>query len=225
METWKKLDNEVIELDFATINDFTDTFINNEELKRFSLPQMSDYVRIHVLRDQGGYWLDADTIIFDGELPTTEKDVMLVGNPEKKTVSIGMLKTKPHSQMFDTWAKNQDREFRSGKNYDNSFPNIWRWNLFGNSFLDKYVNAGNDFEIVPIDKYYPELQQVTGDEHHMYKYQRFYFDRSYNYDDIEPISLLMLHNSWTPQFYKDLSVRAVLSNHCTMSNMLREALR
>ena len=43
------------------------------------------------------------------------------------------------------------------------------------------------------------------------KYQTFYFERDYHLSDIQPTDLLMLHNSWTPEWYKKLSLDEVLS--------------
>ena len=56
------------------------------------------------------------------------------------------------------------------------------------------------------------------------KYRRFYFEEHNTLADIRPTDLLMLHNSWTPEWYKSLPERKVLDANCTMSNILREAL-
>ena len=46
-------------LNYDNLNNYTDLQITSQ-LERFTLPQIADCVRVHVLRDQGGYWLDAD---------------------------------------------------------------------------------------------------------------------------------------------------------------------
>ena len=58
----------------------------------------------------------------------------------------------------------------------------------------------------------------------MDKYKEFYFGKQYHLSDLEKTNLLILHNSWTPDWYKELTVEEVLTHSCTMSNVLREAL-
>ena len=56
----------------------------------------------------------------------------------------------------------------------------------------------------------------------MDKYKRFYFRESYHLADIRSTDMIMLHNSWTPGWYKRLSKESVLLGSCTLSNILRE---
>ena len=66
---------------------------------------------------------------------------------------------------------------------------------------------------------------IPGDRPRMQKYHRFYFQKSYNLVDIMQTDMLMLHNSWTPGWYKQMSEDEVLKHGCTMSNMIRRALQ
>ena len=56
------------------------------------------------------------------------------------------------------------------------------------------------------------------------KYRRFYFEEHHTLADIRPTDLLMLHNSWTPEWYKNLLELDALNTSCTLSNILREVL-
>ena len=56
------------------------------------------------------------------------------------------------------------------------------------------------------------------------KYRRFYFEEHHMLADIRPTDLLMLHNSWTPEWYKSMSRREAIDAKCTLSNMIREVL-
>lgn len=208
LKTWKQ---PYILLNYANLHEYTDLPI--DRLKRFTLPQIADCVRVHVLRDQGGYWLDADTIMITGELPETD----MVGDPERRTTSIGLLRSDPGSEMFKAWSEYQDSIIDKSETFR-------LWSLMGNSFTDPYLKAHAEIKIIPIEDYYPELKMVPGQIPRYEKYQRFYFDQDYHLSDLPQTSLLMLHNSWTPKWYKELSWREVMAQGCTMSNILRELL-
>lgn len=208
MDTWRM---PYTVLNYDNLHEYTD--ISIEPLKRFTLPQIADCVRVHVLRDQGGYWLDADTIMLTGKLPDTD----MVGDTEQRTNSIGLLWSEPHSQMFTEWARFQD-EIISG--YDKSTY----WALMGNAFTDNYVKEHEEVRIWPIEDFWPETYMVSDNIPRWQKYRRFYFEESHTLADIRPTDLLMLHNSWTPEWYKSVPIFKVLDANCTLSNILREIL-
>ena len=197
-------------LNYDNVNDYTDLPL--DKLKRFTLPQIADCVRVHVLRDNGGYWLDADTIMLTGKLP----DAMILGDPEKRTNTIGMLHTAtPNSEMLEEWARFQDKIIQGS-----SVSRYWA--LMGNDFTDSYLWEHDEIRIGRIDNYWPETYMIPGNESRMNKYKKFYFRESHHLADIRDTSLLMLHNSWTPKWYKNLSAKSVLAGSCTLSNILRE---
>lgn len=206
MDTWKV---PYTVLNYDNLHKYTD--ISIEPLKRFTLPQIADCVRVHVLRDQGGYWLDADTIMLTGKLPDTD----MVGDPDKRTNSIGFLWSKPHSHMFTEWARFQD-EIISGEGTPT------HWATMGNAFTDPYVKEHEEVRIYPLEDFCPETYMSKGTR--LQKYRQFYFEEQYSLKDIKPTDLLMLHNSWTPEWYKNMPKGKVLDANCTMSNILREAL-
>ena len=211
IRTWKQ---PYTVLNYENLHNYTDLPI--DKIKRFSLPQIADCVRVHVLRDQGGYWLDADTIMVTGELPDTD----MVGDPETRMNTIGLLYSEPHSKMFELWADYQDliinsTGFRGGS---------YHWSLLGNSFTDEYVKTHRDIRIYPVRDYWPETYMVEENMTRFNKYVRFYFDEDKQLQDIRPTDLLMLHNSWTPLWFKDFTAEEALYNGCTLSNILREVV-
>ena len=208
MDTWKV---PYTVLTYGNVLNYTDIDINRA--KRFTLPQIADCVRAHVLRDQGGYWLDADTIMITGKLPDTD----MVGDPEQRTNSIGLLWSEPHSQMFTEWAAFQD-------NIISGYDTSTYWALMGNAFTDEYVKRHEEVRIFPIKDYYPETYMVRDNIPRWQKYRRFYFEERHTLGDIRPTDLLMLHNSWTPEWYKNKLELEALDVNCTMSNILREVL-
>ena len=209
METWK-LPYKI--LDYDNLREYTD--IDVEKLKRFTLPQIADCVRVHVLRDNGGVWMDADTISLTGQLP----EETILGDPDTRQNAIGMLRADGQQEMFSEWAMFQD-EIVNGTGGAN------HWAALGNAFTDKYLQEHRDVKIGRIRKYWPEVYKIQDNIPRFQKYRRFYFESDFHRSDIERTDLLMLHNSWTPEWYKKLSATDVLAGSCTMSNVLREILQ
>lgn len=200
-------------LNFSNLHQYTDLQAD-DRLKRFSLPQIADCVRVHVLRDQGGYWLDADTIMVTDKLPVET----IMGNSQTRANTIGYLYAhKAHMPMFDEWAAYQDKVLEDPHASLN-------WDVMGNAFTDKYLKEHPEVTIAPIDPCWPEVYMVDENINRKDKYQKFYFDRRCNLTDLRPTDMIMLHNSWTPGWYKKLGTIEVLTNGCTLSNILVELI-
>ena len=196
-------------IDYKTLCQYTELDI--EKLKPFTLPQIADCVRVHVLRDNGGYWLDADTICVTGKLP----EANIMGSPVTRAHTIGFLHAEAHSDMFEKWAAFQDdildRE---------DVPRHWA--MMGNNFTDGYVALNPEIKIGDLEPCWPETYMILGDIGRCEKYEEFYFEADYTMDILKPTDMFMLHNSWTPQWFKELSKYDVLNNGCTLSNILRD---
>ena len=208
MNTWRF---PYIVLNYDNLRWYTELPV--EKMKRFTLPQIADCVRVHVLRDNGGYWLDADTISVTGKLP----DATILGDPETRTNSIGMLHTKPKSAMFIEWAQYQDEMIRRSDIPDH-------WAVMGNLFTDSYLADHKEIAIKPIRNCFPESYMINDSISNFSKYRRFYFESEFYLSDIKHTDMLMLHNSWTPAWYKQLPEDEVMSETCTLSNILRKLL-
>lgn len=208
MNTWKF---EYVLLNYSNLNDYTD--LNVEKIKRFTLPQISDIVRVHVLRDNGGIWTDADTIMIGETLPEEN----MVGIPETRGAHCGYLNFEKEHPMLIKWARHQDSVINS------DVKNV-SWDTFVNSFSDKYIQRHEEITIRSRRNIVPESYMIK-DDLTKQQYLKFYFESKYHLSDIEPTEMIMLHNSWTPKWYKDLSKADVLkSDLCTMSNILKEVL-
>ena len=182
--------------------------IDIEGTRRFSLAQQADVIRVHILRDRGGYWLDADTIMLTDHLP----EGTVTGTATTNTIGF-LHASEPHEPFFEEWAAYQDQVLAD--------PNAsHHWSVMGNRFTDKYMKT-HDVSIADVRRHWPETYTIKSGERYG-KYLKFYFDRSYHLSDIEPTDLIMLHNSWTPKWYKALT--NPLDYDCTLSNFLREAI-
>lgn len=204
LDTWKV---PFTVLNYDNVNQYTELPV--DEVKRYSLPHIADIVRVHVLRDNGGYWLDADTIMYADRLP----EGTIMGYPETRINTCGYLHAKPHEQMFEEWAAYQDEII--------SKPDTPRyWGTFANAFTDPYLKEHTDVPICSVENCWPEVYMIPGNAQRMQKYKEFYFDKKYDYGDIKTTDMLMLHNSWTPQWYKELTKEKALEYSCTLSNCL-----
>lgn len=216
MATWK-MPHVVLNYDtLRAYTDVTEDFIKSK-LMKLTLPQIADWVRVHVLRDCGGYWLDADTIMVGDKLPEEN----IAGYVNQRTNTIGFLHTEAHSQMFRLWASYQDDVLA----HNDLSQARKEWDVMGNRFTDPYVRQHKEIDIHPLDNCWPEVYMVPGNMARRSKYEQFYFVESRTLSEIHPTDLLMLHNSWTPDWYKRfMDEQAVLDNPCTLSKILKEVL-
>lgn len=213
LKTWKF---DYVILSYETLSKYTDLQVT-DRLKQFSLPKIADVVRVHVLRDNGGYWLDADTIMITDKLPTEN----MIGYPETRGNTIGFLHTEPHSDMYNEWAKFQDERLEIPLYSEHSTS----WDFFGNCFTDAYVKKHPEITIADVTNCWPETYMFSDERPRHIRYVDLYFNRMFGLKDFYPTNMLMLHNSWTPDWYKNLSEEYILSTHCcTLSNILKEVL-
>ena len=200
-------------LTYKNLNQYTDLPVD-DNLKRFTLPKVADAVRAHVLRDQGGYWLDADTIMIGDTLPETT----VIGDPLLRQHTGGFLfAEKLQLDFFVDWARYQDAVIADPNCSDH-------WSVMINAFTNPYIGKHPEVTISDVRNCWPETYMIDGDDPRYVKYEKFYFEHDYHLDDLDQTDMLMLHNSWTPAWYKDLSVSDIFAKHCTLSNILRELL-
>lgn len=211
LDTWK---HDYIMLTYDNLNQYTDLDIT--KLQPFTLPQVADIVRVHVLRDNGGYWLDTDTIMITDELPRED----MMGFVEQRTNTIGYLHTSPNSRMFMEWAEYQDVILNNSSVIDRN-----AWDIVGNRFTDEYVKCHKEITICDVSNKWAETYIIKDMQSRYDKYRKLYFETTYHLSDLRPTNMLMLHNSWTPTAYKTLPTKeAVLNQNCTLSNILKEIL-
>lgn len=223
MKTWKKFDHTIVRLNYDNVrewvrDDFSFCKKNIEKLSYFTLPQQADYVRAHVLRDNSGYWLDCDTIALTGWLP----DCDIMGDPTLKSNTIGYLRSTrvETDEFYKEWCRYQE------KMLDRSDLK-WDWSVMGNRFTDDFLrkDTKDNVRIGEVRRRWPETYMIDDDIARRDKYGVFYFNEDYQILDLDPDSdILMLHNSWTPDWFKGLPAKEVLAQECTLSYILKGAI-
>ena len=128
------------------------------------------------------------------------------------------------------------------------------WDYFGNSIIGKNINGNIIFrisrkiknklnfpvlynyltkrrKILSIDRIeinaLPEIigKKNTSQENLIRNYQNFYFENDYSQEVIKNTKgIILLHNSWTPQKYKEMTKEEFLSQNNTLSNVLKTIL-
>ncbi|MCK7574523.1 MAG: hypothetical protein MZV65_00365 [Chromatiales bacterium] len=95
--------------------------------------------------------------------------------------------------------------------------------LYFRKFFSRYINILDRWEYGFIaEALYFKSKIITSEE----KYEKFWFDNSIDVQEVfrPNQSVIGLHNSWTPQWYKELSDKDVLENECLLSRTLRYLL-
>lgn len=209
-DTWKG------NFTILTYRDLESIGIDKDKLNPFSLPQIADIVRAHVLYHNGGVWLDADTIMLTGELPKEN----LLGYPDRRDATVGYLRTEAHSDFYREWVEYQDEMI----NRVNITKKV-QWDEACYKFTDPYVKAHKEITIGDIENRWVETYMIKSNAERHLKYKQFYFKDKYKLSDIRPTDIIMLHNSWTPEWYRYASRTRILESDCTLSNIFKEILK
>jgi len=226
IKTWKKYlpDYNIIILNYSSLKNYLNSnFISKILCKKMSLPNQADAIRIALLYKYGGIWMDMDTIITDSKFLEIFKGINLAMFGDKKSNSqhIGFIYASKSSKFLKIWLNriikkvSYYRFINFLKNYLNNhyIKRKWKqvniWNYLGNGIIDEFlINASKrDYLRIEMEKMHihPEYYFVRNGNV-IDKYQNFFFSRG-NAEKLLNFSkgLILLHNSWTPTKYKNIS--------------------
>ena len=235
METWKKFlpNATIVVLDYKNIGDFVDiTELKPKLLSgRFTLPIISDALRVALLAERGGVWMDIDTIILNSSaekylLPNEKHKLVFFGSPKALSVHIAFINSPPAAMLMKLWL-----DYIREKLYNLTPTTEIPWYFMGNGFTTPYIRKHPDEVVIfDADIYKPEMKTITESLKKIYPidpvrgaYFDYYFIKNYHLKDVHS-DLLLLHNSWTPPNFKKFSPEEVLRCDCTMTNILAEIL-
>ena len=93
IKTWKKFlpDYEIKILDYKRVIDYLgETLFSKIVCKDLTLPIQVDAIRVALLKKFGGIWMDADTIVLNGEFlkELKEFELIMLGDAKTKTQNI-----------------------------------------------------------------------------------------------------------------------------------------
>lgn len=238
IDTWRKFlpEYEIIILDYKTLDKWLGKDYYDKILyKKFSLPKQADAIRCALLSKYGGIWMDADTIITSSkvrDLLKNSSDFTIVGK------HIAFIVANTNSKILEKWQKgifNNLREFKYCRKIYKLFCKkkyklINRWDYLGNGILDKFLENATEKEFYSIDasqnSIFPE--KVWNNDPEMKPrelYTDFYFNNSFSLDFLEKnCGMILLHNSWTPDEYKNMTQEKFLEQDITLAKILKKVM-
>lgn len=251
MKTWEKFlpDYEIVNLNFKNLENYIPKEVLNKIIyKKLSLPQQADCIRAWLLHLNGGYWLDADTIITDGKIVKEMQnyEACFIGNAKTRSnIDIGFIYAKKSSRILKKWAEEIPNRVKNYKNYRNFklFYQLFNykehkirkhWGYFGHLITDELINKSSENEVFVLDRneanVYLENNINTNNNQQAelgtpQTYREYYFG---NVDYQKALNknkgIIFLHNSWTPKEYKKMSEKEFLNSNTTLANILKELL-
>ncbi len=242
MDTWNLYlpEYEIVILDYSNIDKWLGKkFFDKSLYKYYSLPKQADAIRCAVLEKHGGIWFDADTIIISDEVReflNIDSEFVLIGK------HIAFIKSCPHSKVTKKWLKGIKRNIflykyiKKIKLFNkivrkfnrNFYDRRNRWDYLGNSILNKILENSKLNEFFSIDKIkncvLPEVVAFPKEDVQV-AYKKFYFENDYS-DFVRDHSkgIVLLHNSWTPEEYKNMSKEEFLLSNNTIAKLLNPKL-
>ncbi len=242
MATWKKFlpDYKIVILDYTNVDEYLDPKLFDKKYlyKNFILAKQADCIRCALLEKYGGVWFDLDTVV------TSEKIYDFLNFDSECTMigrRIGFIVAKKHAKILRKWLKGIKRNLflhklckryvrvKSVIGYFNPdfIQNIDRWDFCGNRILDPLVNKSSQKEFHSINKIesntLPEYAKFSCRPHDAYV--EYYFNNDFTKETMENTQgLIYLHNSWTPNEYRKMSVSEFLNCKNTLSGILKSIL-
>ncbi len=244
IKTWEKFlpDYKIHILSYENLNEFLSKSFDKSLYKNFSLPKQADAIRCALLKENGGIWLDCDTII-------TSPDIRNILDINSQLVMIGnhlaFIKSEKNSKILKYWYKKlinninfyKTHKFQTNKLFyflESVFhpklhKNLDSWNYLGNLILKKALKTKNKKLFYKINKFeinaFPELKENKNIEDLTKNYQNFYYNNDFSKEVLENTKgIILLHNSWTPSEYLSMSNEEFLQKNCTLSNILKDLL-
>ncbi len=227
METWKKFlpHATIIVLDYKNLGEFLDVRelgLNLFSDRRFVYMHVTDALRVALLAKRGGVWLDLDTVILNRDaekyfLPDAKHRTVMFGDPDGKGCYTAFINTPPAAFCMGLW-----REFNLEKLWNLNAATAVEWDFFSNAFINDYARRfPAEIKILDNRRVMPEIP--SGVVSTAEDYVNYYFLQNFHLADVKA-ELLLLHNSWTPHFFKELSQKDFFRLDCTLVNVLAEAL-
>ncbi|MGL4998636.1 MAG: glycosyltransferase [Cetobacterium sp.] len=165
IESWKKKlpDYEIIEWNEKNLDlekEMKENTFFRETYSRKLWAFASDYIRVKILYEYGGIYLDTDMEILKSLDPLLENN-FFIGKENEKTISFGIAGTVPKHNFFKEMLEFYREE-------------IWSSNLYiitgiASYICNKYSNELGDMKIYSQEYFYPYKQDEELTENHIKK--------------------------------------------------------
>ena len=234
IKTWKKFlpDYDIKVLDYKNVKDYLgENLFSNIICKTMPLKIQADAIRVALLKKFGGIWLDADTIITNGQFINKLKyyELIMLGEEKNKIQNIGFIASSSNSSIINEWLKEIIKKVNQYK--ENNFDlkkkrKKMKWNYLGNGIIDRLVNNSTGKTFFRLDRNkmnaFPEIMYFENSSlSNNQRYKKFYFrkgDPQFVINNTKGI--ILLHNTWTPRKFKEMSENKFLKQDVLLSRLL-----
>ena len=245
IKTWKKFlpEYEIKILDYNITKEMIgETLFSNIICKSMPLPLQADAIRVALLQKYGGIWMDTDTIVLNGNFfeQFQNFDLGMIGDEKQKNQYIGVIFGSNNSKLLKDWLA---KIINNVKYYKYALFNKNKSNINDYSLkkAKSYFLLGYDI-IVPLLKnkkgkqyFRLDFNKINPFPERIYfcnsslnftqQYNLFYFQKG----DPEFVlnnskDLILLHNSWTPLKFKNMSEKEFLKEDILLSKLLSKIL-
>lgn len=249
MQTWTKFlpDYEIVICDYSNLSDYLDKKTINKILcKKMELAKQSDAIRAALIDKNGGIWMDADTIVTSASFFNNMNncETVMIGRQSDGVIYGAFIYARnPKAAFVNKWLSElpwrvaKYKILSRNKLLRKIFKSAWRaaqnWDYCVNAIIDPIYKSFSDDEFLLLDKdeivALPEYVSsknkpgIAKDK----LYQDFYFKPGDAKKEIldKCQGIVLLHNSWTPQKYKEMSVNEFLQKDILIADLLRTLLK
>lgn len=251
MKTWERFLSgyEIVILDYKNMSNYLPKKVISKILeKNMDLAMQSDCIRCAILREYGGIWIDADTVITSSEIfnKISSTDCHMIGRKNDNVLYGAFIYTAyPHTEFIDKWF-NQLVEHVKKYRFCNKFRKLaslfrglWdkthRWDWCVNAIIDplsksvlppKFDYTDKD-EIGALPEFLsPMAKNIKNVEDKIDLYRKYYFDKGDEKETLDKTDgIILLHNSWTPQQYKDMTEQEFMKSGTRLAKILKTILK
>ena len=199
----------------------------------------ADAIRVALLKKYGGLWMDTDSIILNGNFTKefTKYELTMIGEEKNKFQYMGFIFASQNSSILNTWLNkiiNNIKKYKQVLNKDKSklSGKMRRFDYLGNAIIDPMIeNIANKNNFYRVEgqtiKAFPEnifIKNITKTKKQ--KYKEFYFEKGDPHKILNDTKyIILLHNSWTPSKYKNMTEEEFLMQDILISKLLSHILK
>ena len=246
LKTWQKFlpEYEIVILDYENLKDWLgEDYYSKFLYDHFALPIQTDAIRCAVLKKYGGIWMDVDTIITNESFRQKIEEL----NTEFSLIvpHICFIYGEKNTEILVRWEKRIKKRLEFCANvykydmfsvlYLKTFRNklykhLKNWSFLGNDILNNILSKmNNEAKYFPINRdelhSMPELEYEKASKKPVKSYKKFYFQQELSdYALQDNGGIILLHNSWTPKEFMNMSEKEFLAQNNTLAKIFQKIL-
>lgn len=227
LDTWKTNAPgfKVTTLDHSNLESYLDAAdYPMDRLLMLPLQIQKDAIEAAVLHQQGGIFMDVDTIVLNNFKSVLEQlqnsEIVLFSN------HLAFMAARPGAKLLQVWVDAIRKKLLNTN--PEKLANA-KWDFVGNSITNSLFKKHSSDLVLQLPKndhaFTPEILHFLNNSTAIDQYHKFWF-KQHKADSpfYRNQFLIALHNSWTPEWYKQLSEDEVLADDCLLSTTLKNVL-